>query len=398
MKFLEKPIVQVAIILGVCCLVGGGVYLTKQKTREERIVPSVQASNSLGKTTPEREVTGRGSESMNVVRNIVDTFELPPPKEPPPPEEPVVKVVREAAPVAVARPEQESVSTGLPSLVHVHIAEVRSPELAPEQPRIYGPRGLLIKAVLVLTVDSSDFDTPVLALVTEDVYWNGNLLVPAGTQVFAKAAQGNFRDRIEVKGQFTFVWADGREYKINALALDHETEQDGTFSLTDGSAGIKGAIIEPDNSNVLKMLAAQAIAGFAQGSQSSFNTPFGSVPERSTGNAAATGIGGAGNQYAELLFGKIEEELSYVRVAAGTEFYIFTEDVFEPDLASVGGLVQGNEARSSFDIQRMRREQEESRIRGEEEEEVQSGRRRTAVDSYGERTSELIRQNSNVTR
>ena len=40
----------------------------------------------------------------------------------------------------------------------------------------------------------------------------------------------------------------------------------------------------------------------------------------------------------------------FVRVAAGTEFYVYTMQALEPDLASIAGLKQGGEALNSWDL------------------------------------------------
>jgi hypothetical protein len=217
-------------------------------------------------------------------------------------------------------------------------------------PRYFAPRGMLIKAALVITVDSSSLETPVLALVTEDVYWNGRLIVPAGTQVQAQASQGRERDRIEVKGTYTFVWADGREYNISCVALDHEPLADGTYGITDGSAGIRGQIIKNDAYAEVKILIAEALQGIMNNSQQQFQTVYGLVPDNTNRNAALGGGAAASSAYSQMLTKKLDKDLDYVRVAAGTLFYIYTRDVFEPDLASVAGLKQGGRATSSWQI------------------------------------------------
>ena len=51
-----------------------------------------------------------------------------------------------------------------------------------------------------------------------------------------------------------------------------------------------------------------------------------------------------------MLTKKLEQDLDFVRVGAGTQFYIFTNEVFEPGLASIAGLKQGNKAASSWQI------------------------------------------------
>jgi hypothetical protein len=54
-------------------------------------------------------------------------------------------------------------------------------------------------------------------------------------------------------------------------------------------------------------------------------------------------------RYARLLLDQIEGDGLFVRVAAGTEFYLYTRQVFEPELASVAGLEQGEQPRNSWE-------------------------------------------------
>src|SRR3981081_1317812 len=59
---------------------------------------------------------------------------------------------------------------------------------AAEQPVVrlskqYAPFGRLVKCQLVITVDSSELETPIIAVVTEDVNHDGRLIIPAGTEV-----------------------------------------------------------------------------------------------------------------------------------------------------------------------------------------------------------------------
>ncbi len=245
--------------------------------------------------------------------------------------------------------KQEQGPPPYPKLVHVSNPSPSKP-FEPSAPTFFAPRGMLIKAALVITVDSSSLETPVLALITEDVYWNRRLIIPAGTQVLAQAAQGRTRDRIEVKGNYTFIWADGREYNISCIALDHERLSDGSYALTDGSAGIRGQIVKNDQYAELKILVAEALEGMMNNNQQQFQSIYGLVPQNTSRNAALGGGSQAASAYSGLLTKRLEQDLDFVRVPAGTQFYIFTKDVFEPDLASVAGLRQGGKAATSWQL------------------------------------------------
>jgi hypothetical protein len=101
----------------------------------------------------------------------------------------------------------------------------------------------------------------------------------------------------------------------------------------------------------LKLLISEALQGIMRAQQSSFQTVYGLVPDNSSRNAAlGAGTGGA-SAYSNLLVQKMENDTNYVQVPAGTSFYIYTMDVFEPELRSIGGLRQGNTAVSGIQLQ-----------------------------------------------
>lgn len=239
-----------------------------------------------------------------------------------------------------------------PKLVHFY-EEPTQQAFAPsevESPRVYAPTGTLIPCQLIITVDSSSLETPVVGFVTEDIWHLGRLVVPAGTEVHGFAKRSRVRNRIEVSGTWTFVWQDGRQYKIRGLALDrvHDPDKD-SYGLTDGSAGIRGKIAKSDEFLEFKLFAATMIGGAARASEDSSQTIFGSRPDNSIANAGLEGISTVSERYAKLLLDQIEGDGLFVRVPAGTEFYVYTLQVFEPELASVAGLTQGDHPRNSWE-------------------------------------------------
>ncbi len=240
----------------------------------------------------------------------------------------------------------------LPKLVHFFEAPKDEPTRPKETepPQVFAPRGTLIPCQLIITVDSSSLETPVVGFVTEDVWHNGNLIVPAGTEVHAFAKRGRVRDRIEVTGTWEFVWQDGRQVKVKGVALDREHDPDkDSYGITDGSAGIRGEIAKSDEFLEFKLFAATMIGGVARASEDTTETIFGSRPRNSLEDAGLEGISTVAERYAKLLLNQIEGDGLFVRVPAGTEFYIYTLQVFEPELASVAGLEQGEHPRNSWE-------------------------------------------------
>jgi hypothetical protein len=341
---LQKPGVQMALLLVVVLIAGVAFYLSKRTAQPVNSPPQVEnkkgevvAPETLKledkKVTLGEDRTARIGSEQQVERFVVPTAKPPPPT-----------LVSTSG-----GKKQEQGPPPYPKLVHVSSPPAAQP-FEPAEPTFFAPRGMLIKAALVITVDSSSLETPVLALTTEDVYWNRRLIIPAGTQVLAQAAQGRTRDRIAVTGAYTFIWADGREYNINCVALDHERLSDGTYALTDGSAGIRGQIVQNDQYAELKILVAEALQGILNNNQQQFQSIYGLVPQNNSRNAALGGGAQAASAYSGLLTQRLAADLDFVRVPAGTQFYIFTKDVFEPDLASVAGLRQGGKAAASWQL------------------------------------------------
>lgn len=352
--YLQKPAVQLSLF-AVAVAAAGAFFYFQGEGRTGAAAEAKPAPQGFGQASTEKIEVGRrdlkGSETAE--SNRLDKLVLPPLR----PETPVI--IKEKEP---PKKEQKK-SPVFPDLVQVRKSQSMKPFEA-TAPDVFAPRGTLIKCALVITLESNTVGTPVLGMVTEDVYFQGNLIVPAGTQVQASSyvangatdakeapKDGKIRDRIEVRGNWRFVWADGSEYVLNGIALDYEPLPDGTFSLLDGSPGIRGRILKTDDYAELKLLISEAIQGYAKTQQSSFNSIYGVVPENTQSNAAlGGGIGGAA-AYSSLLSKKLAQDLEYVQVPAGTTFYIYTLDVFEPELRSIGGIRQGNMAKSGIDLQ-----------------------------------------------
>ena len=104
----------------------------------------------------------------------------------------------------------------------------------------YAPFGRLIPCELIVTVDSSGIQTPIIGLVTEDIYHNGRLIIPAGTEVHGKAQTDRSRERIASGNNWTLVWSSGEELRLSGIALDREADPGGDgWGITDGSAGLR---------------------------------------------------------------------------------------------------------------------------------------------------------------
>lgn len=210
---------------------------------------------------------------------------------------------------------------------------------APVAPERFMPYGTLLKCKLVNTVDSANLETPVIAVLLEDVWQNGKKVVPANTLLHGTARAGRMRDRVTAMGTWRFVWQDGRELAFNGVALDREYEHDiDGYGITDGSGGIKGRLMATDDLQEIKLLASAVLSGFARGTQDRTQTALGTTITGSVSNGVREGAGEVFDLYAKRTLKDIEENGTFVRVAAGKEFYVYVLEAVDPQNASVAGL------------------------------------------------------------
>ena len=215
----------------------------------------------------------------------------------------------------------------------------RTERAVPPAPERFIPFGTLLKCKLVNTIDSANLETPVIAMLLEDVWQNGKKVIPANTLVHGTARSGRMRDRVTATGAWRFVWQDGRELVFNGVALDREYEHeiDG-YGITDGSGGIKGRVMATDDLQELKMLASAALSGFARGTQDRQQNALGTTITGSVSNGVREGVGDVFDLYAKRTLKDIEENGYYVRVAAGKEFYVYVLESVDPQKASIAGV------------------------------------------------------------
>jgi hypothetical protein len=253
---------------------------------------------------------------------------------------------------------------------------------APEGPRAdppprvsddFAPFGRLVKCQLVDTLDSvTARSEPIVGIVTEDLDWNGRVIIPAGTEVFSYAKPEAVIDaagvgRLVDVGEWTLVLTgrpegqNGRELVLKGRAVDRrESRVDGTgrarsWGIDDGADGLVGYTLSTLDNQEIKLFAAGAISGMAQGitavAERQQPAPgvagaLGATQVAPTLGNALTGSLGAGAADAmNEVAGRIREEITkrgvYVRVPAGKEFYLFVEQTIDPRLADVGLRLPG---------------------------------------------------------
>ena len=202
----------------------------------------------------------------------------------------------------------------------------------------FAPFGRLIPCELVITVDSSSINTPIVGLVTEDVFHHGQLIVPAGTEVHGTAQVDHSRERIASDGRWTLVWQNGEELNVSGLALDHDADPSaGTWDITDGSAGLKGRVIKSDNLAELKLYVAALLSGAAGAMTETQTSAFGTFALPNLQNAPLAGAQSVLEHYAQQIQQTIDRDGFYVRVPAGKQFYLYVTETLDKADAKIGG-------------------------------------------------------------
>jgi len=202
----------------------------------------------------------------------------------------------------------------------------------------YAPFGRLIPCELIVTVDSSSIQTPIIGLVTEDIYHNGRLIIPAGTEVHGKAQTDRTRERIASGNNWTLVWSSGEELRLSGVALDREANPSGDgWGITDGSAGLRGRVLKSDDMAEIKLFAATFLSGATGVFSDRQNTVYGSQIASTLKNAPLQGAQSVLETYAKQILDSIQRDGFYVRVPAGKQFYLYVTQTIDESDAAIGG-------------------------------------------------------------
>lgn len=295
------------------------------------------SDTDLPLTRPRTNQTDR----PQIVQTIERPMEMfrPPPLKPEPPPAPPQKTNEPPKAVADLRPQPSSLPPIAPiSLFADNTAGVAEPKSLGS---VYAPYGRLVSCETVITVDSASIQTPIVGLITEDVYHAGRLVIPAGTEVHGTAQTDRHRERISSGNAWTLVWQSGEELRLSAIALDREFsgDQEG-WGITDGSAGLRGRIIKSDDLAEIKLFAATFLSGAAGALTEKEQTVFGSVDSSSLNNAPFKGAEKVLSIYAQRIYDAIQRDGFYVRVPSGKQFYLYVLQTIDRAEAMVGGTAK----------------------------------------------------------
>ena len=256
------------------------------------------------------------------------------------------------------------------------------PEPTPQEepPGDYAPAYRMVRCKLVNTVDSSNIVTPIIGMVTDDLTWDGKVIIPRCSEVHGIAQVDKSRERIAAEGAWTFTLYDeanpglGRELVVKGLAMDREDDPEfkrlmvgaavvddvkKTWGITDGGAGLRGVVIRSNNAAELQLFVACFISGIAQSVQGSVTNIFGqTVPSPNVSGAGgipgylinppAQGAEAVMDRYAQMVMDSIEKEGFFIRVPAGQLFYVYVTEDINTAKATVGGSNRLRQVQSEF--------------------------------------------------
>ena len=250
---------------------------------------------------------------------------------------PVTSVVRDFVPL---RPVAPAVSVVKPlQTLQIHVVlpeETNEPALS-----TFAPAGRLIRAVTVNSIDSANIDTPIVALVTDALWFAGEEVIPAGSELHGRASVDRLRDRIVANGPWTIVWQNGEELTVNGIALDRDDTGSGSWGERDGSAGLTGQVLKSDSMAEIKLFLATFMSGAAGAFEQTRDTVFGSEVRRTARNAALAGTSQVLNNYAQQIAETIRKEGIFVRVPAGKQMYLYVTHTIDRSSAKIGNLRVG---------------------------------------------------------
>ena len=253
------------------------------------------------------------------------------------------KPVKRRPPVKrVARKVKRVRRIGLPPIVSIYNAPPKPFEGVSEN---YAPYGRLLECQLVMTIDSASTATPIIGMVTRDLWHDGKLIIPAGAEVHGSVTGKPVRDRVMSAENWVVVWRErtkdnGLELKLKGIALTLEAMYTpNSWNVYDGSAGIRGEIIKSTKMQELVAYAADFLAEFTDQlvQEQVTITDWGqtSTNSGSTSDAFNKGISSAVRKYADKLLDEINRNGYFVRCTGGTRFYLYVKQTIDLEKATI---------------------------------------------------------------
>jgi len=214
-------------------------------------------------------------------------------------------------------------------LVHSYEAETNLP--APTVP-VRGhplaqlPPGLLIPCRLFNGIESNLPETPLVAKVTLDVKVHGSVLVPRGSEIHGVVRADQRRTRVMTGSSWQVVTPANKLIRLEGIGLNREYDpRKDVYGRHDGIAGIEGEVIRQDSQAAKGLFVASAVSAAGKLGQQRNATLLGSEIVPTMSNGMLGGASAVMDRYAAMKLKEVEQNQPYIRVPAGSEFYVYTQ-------------------------------------------------------------------------
>lgn len=211
-------------------------------------------------------------------------------------------------------------------------------------PQRFNPFGRVIKCELVFTIDSTNEETPLIAIVVEPVHNNGSLIIPAGAELHGVTRPDRLRSRIFSGNEWILIFPrdgdrpNGRQLSVRGVALER-IEPDGngmTWGLTDGSYGLDGQVIRTlEQAEIKRFVAGFLAAGVTALEDRESDRSGHSLTSSTPKNAVLQGLAANLDQVVQDITTEIQQHGVFVRVPAGHQFYFYPMQLIDPDVAGI---------------------------------------------------------------
>lgn len=181
------------------------------------------------------------------------------------------------------------------------------------------PVGSVFSVQLLGKVESTDSNSPVQAVVLDDVFSPLQaLVIPKGARVIGNGQLDAMRERLQVRFH-TLVFPEGEQFSISGLA-----------AMMDGSSGLAGDFSSGTFRRHASQLVGTFVGGLAQGLKDRKATGGLGLPmeEGSVKNGLLNGVTQSAESYAKAEAENMGRGGASIRVPAGTRFVLFLEQEF----------------------------------------------------------------------
>ena len=175
------------------------------------------------------------------------------------------------------------------------------------------PIGTMFRVYLINNIVSNNYASPVVTGVIEPLIYNAELILPVGSRLIGSAAAGRMRDRVAVDFH-TAVYPDGSTVPIGGLGM-----------MDDGSAGLRGRLVDKKGLRMLAAFGADFLSGFTMMMADTYINPVTGNEEirTDTKNAVWGGIANSFQKISEDIRTVANRDDAYLVIIAGTPVKVY---------------------------------------------------------------------------